>query len=313
MPPLHLLRAFTCVVDHHSFARAAQELRMTPSSVSRLVKALEQELGTQLLNRSTRAMSLTAAGQALHAECGSAFAQLRGAYEAAGRQSAQHGQPRGLLRLSVPVSFGRTHVLPHLADFLRLHPGIELDLLMTDRYVDLVAEGVTLAIRIGRLDDSSLVARKLMDNRRLLVAAPAYLERHGAPAAVAELAQHACLNLAVNRDAELWRLAGPEGERSLRPQGRIRADNGDAIRRFAIDGLGIAFLSSATVAAALGSGELVQVLPQWSGRPTGVYGVCPQRPAPPPARAAMDFLAGRWPEAPAAHASRIHLEVDKFT
>lgn len=298
MPPLHLLRAFTCVVDHHSFARAAQELRMTPSSVSRLVKALERELGTQLLNRSTRAMSLTAAGQALHAECGSAFAQLNSAYAAAGQhasQNSQHAQPRGLLRLSVPVSFGRTHVLPHLAEFLRLYPGIELDLLMTDRYVDLVAEGVTLAIRIGRLDDSSLVARKLMDNRRLLVAAPAYLERHGAPGGVAQLGAHECLNLAVNRDAELWRLAGPDGERSLRPQGRIRADNGDAIRRFAIDGLGIAFLSSATVAAALDSGELVRVLPQWSGRPTGVYGVCPQRPAPPSARAAMDFLAGRWP------------------
>ncbi|WP_200955847.1 LysR family transcriptional regulator [Massilia sp. Root418] len=125
MPPLHLLRAFTCVVDHHSFARAAQELRMTPSSVSRLVKALEQELGTQLLNRSTRAMSLTAAGQALYAECGSAFAQLRSAFQMAGQQQAQ---PRGLLRLSVPVSFGRTHVLPHLAGFLHQHPEIELDL-----------------------------------------------------------------------------------------------------------------------------------------------------------------------------------------
>ncbi|KQV79501.1 transcriptional regulator [Massilia sp. Root351] len=294
-PPLHLLRAFTCVVDHHSFARAAQALRMTPSSVSRLVKALEQELGTQLLNRSTRAMSLTAAGQALYAECGSAFAQLRGAYETASHQYAEPSQPRGQLRLSVPVSFGRTHVVPHVAAFLRRYPGIELDLMMTDRYVDLVAEGVGLAIRIGRLDDSALVARKLMDNRRLLVAAPRYLEQHGAPADVAGLSRHACLNLAVNRDAELWRLTGPDGERSLRPQGRIRADNGDAIRQFAIDGLGIAFLSSATVAAALRNGELLQVLPQWSGRPTGVYGVCPQRPVPPPARAAMDFLAGRWP------------------
>lgn len=291
MAPLHLLRAFSCVVEHHSFARAAQELRMTPSSVSRLVKALELELGTQLLNRSTRAMSLTAAGQALYAECASAFAQIGSAYAVAGQQQAQ---PRGLLRLSVPVSFGRTHVLPHLADFLRLHPDLELDLLMTDRYVDLVAEGVTLAIRIGRLDDSSLVARKLMDNRRLLVAAPRYLEQHGTPAGVAELAQHQCLNLAVNRDGELWRLSGPDGERSLRPQGRIRADNGDAIRQFAIDGLGIAFLSSATVAAALDSGGLVRVLPEWSGRPSGVFGVCPQRPAPPSARAAMDFLAARW-------------------
>lgn len=289
--PLHLLRAFASVVEHHSFAKAAQELRMTPSSVSRLLKTLERELGTPLLIRSTRAMSLTAAGQALHAECGSAFAQLRSAYEAAGRHAAQ---PRGMLKLSAPVSFGRTHVLPHLAEFLRLHPALQLDLLMTDRYVDLVAEGVTLAIRIGRLDDSSLVARKLLDNRRVLVAAPRYLELNGTPSDAGDLAHHACLNLAVNRDAELWRLVGPEGERSFRPLGRIRADNGDAIRQLAIDAMGIAFLSSATVASALSEGTLVQVLPEWTGRATGVYGVCPQRPAAPAAKAAMEFLASRW-------------------
>ena len=289
--PLHLLHAYASVVEHHSFARAAQALRMTPSSVSRLVKSLERELGTQLLVRSTRAMSLTPAGQALYAECGSAFAQLRGAYDAAGRHE---GRPSGLLKLSVPVSFGRTHVLPHLAGFLRQHPGLQLDLLMTDRYVDLVAEGVTLAIRVGRLDDSSLVARKLLDNRRVLVAAPAYLEQHGTPASVEELDSRDCLNLAVNRDAELWRLTGALGERSFRPQGRIRADNGDAIRQMAIDAMGIAFLSSVTVAAALRDGALVQVLPQWTGRPTGVHGICPQRPVPPAAKAAMDYLAARW-------------------
>lgn len=289
--PLHLLRTFASVVEHHSFARAAQELRMTPSSVSRLVKSLERDLGTQLLVRSTRAMSLTAAGQALYAECGSAFAQLRGAYQAAGQQDAQ---PRGMLKLSVPVSFGRTHVLPHLAGFLRLHPALQLDLLMTDRHVDLVAEGVTLAIRVGRLDDSSLVARKLLDNRRVLVAAPRYLEQHGVPAEVEELASHACLNLTVNRDAELWRLTGAQGERSLRPQGRIRADNGDAIRQLAIDAMGIAFLSSATVASALRDGALLRVLPDWAGRATGVYGVCAQRPVPPAAKAAMDFLLDCW-------------------
>lgn len=290
-PSLHLVRAFVAVVDHHSFAKAAAELNMMPSTVSRLVKTLEQELGVMLLNRTTRAMSLTDAGQRYFSDCGGAFEQLRGAYE---RVRDEQHLPRGKLRLSVPVAFGRTHVVPHLSTFLQTFPELEIDLLMTDRYVDIVAEGVTVAIRIGRLQDSTLIARKLLANRRILVAAPDYLQRQGIPQEVDDLERHQCLVSTANQDGELWRLFGPAGERSVRPRGKVRADNGDAVKQFCIDGLGIAFHSAVNMADAIRSGELVQVLAQWSGRETGVYCVFPPRPLGPAARAFIEFLSSCW-------------------
>ncbi|HTD04462.1 LysR family transcriptional regulator [Undibacterium sp.] len=293
-PSLHLVQAFVAVVEHHSFARAAQDLNMTPSSVSRLVKSLEQQLGVLLINRTTRAMSLTEAGQRYFSDCGAAFEQLRGAYE---RIRDEQDLPHGTLKLSASVSFGRSHVVPHLSAFMEAYPQLQLDLLMTDRYVDIVAEGVAVAIRIGRLQDSTLIARKLLDNRRILVAAPRYLERHGVPAQVEDLKQHECLVSTASHDGELWRLFGPTGERSFRPRGRMRADNGDAVKQFSIDGRGIAFHSAVTMAESIRLGELVQILPQWTGRETGVYCICPPRPIGPAARAFIEFLSSRWKEA----------------
>lgn len=296
-PSLHHVRAFVSVVKHHSFAKAAQELKMTASSVSRLVKALEQELGVLLINRTTRAMSLTDPGKHFYADCGAVFDQLQSAFE---RVRDEHDRPRGILKLSTPVSFGRTHVVPHLTAFLEAYPEVHLDLLMTDRFVDVVAEGVVVAIRIGRLDNSSLVARKLLSNRRVLVASPDYLDRRGVPCEIEDLKEHECIILTVNRDGEHWRLVGPEGARSIRPAGRARADSGDAVRQFAIDGMGIGFLSAVTVAEAMRSGQLVQILPQWTGRDTGVYWVCAHQPVDPAARAVIDFLASRWKESDAS-------------
>lgn len=290
-PSLHHVRAFVSVVKLRSFAKAAVELKMTASSVSRLVKALEQELGVVLINRTTRAMSLTDPGKHFYADCGAAFDQLQSAFE---RVRDEHDRPRGILKLSTPVSFGRTHVVPHLAAFMEAYPEVQLDLLITDRYVDVVAEGVLVAIRIGRLDNSSLVARKLLSNCRILVASPAYLAKRGVPAELDDLKQHECIMLTVNRDGEHWRLVGKHGERSIRPRGRARADSGDAVRQFAIDGMGIGFLSAVTVAPTIRSGELVQVLPQWTGRDTGVYCVCAHQPVDQTARAVIDFLSKRW-------------------
>lgn len=290
-PSTHLVHAFVTVVKHHSFARAAQELDMTPSSVSRLVKSLEQHLGVTLINRTTRAMALTEAGQRYFSDCAAALEQLRGAFE---RIRDERDLPHGILKLSVPVAFGRSHVVPQLSAFMETYPQVQVELVMTDRYVDIVGEGVTLAIRIGRLQDSSLIARKLLDNRRILVAAPRYLERHRAPASVDDLAQHACLVSTASQDGEYWRLFGPGGERLFRPRPRIRTDNGDAVRQLAVDGHGIAFHSAVTMAGSIRRGELVQVMPQWTGRETGVYGVYPPRPLGPVGRAFLEFLAARW-------------------
>ncbi|MGE6468665.1 LysR family transcriptional regulator [Serratia proteamaculans] len=290
-PSLHLVKVFVAVAEHQSFARAAQMLNMTPSAISRLVKKLELQVDMLLINRTTRAMSLTDAGQRYFTDCSAALEQLRIAYE---RMRDEQSQPRGTLRVSTSLSFGRLHVAPHLSAFMSQYPQLRIDMLMTDRYVDIVAEHVAVAIRIGRLPDSSLVARKLLNNRRILVAAPNYLQQHGIPETLEELQRHECLVSTASHDGEKWRLFGVEGETLFRPKGRMRADNGDAVKQFCLDGQGIAFHSAVTMADAINSGELVQVLPQWTGRETGVYSVYPPGPVGPAARALVEFLSHRW-------------------
>jgi DNA-binding transcriptional LysR family regulator len=295
-PALHLVRAFVAVAERQSFARAAEDLGMTASSISRLVKSLEQHLGVALISRTTRAMSLTDSGQRYFAECSAALDQLRGAWE---KLRDEQKLPRGILKLSIPVAFGRMHVVPHLSAFMLDHPDVQLDLVMSDRYVDIVGEGVTLALRIGQMDDSSLIARKLLRNRRILVASPEYLQRHGTPASVEDLQAHRCLISTASHDGESWRLCGPTGERSFRSRRHLRADNGDAVHRFCLDGHGIAFHSAVTMADSILNGELVQLMPGWSGRETGVYAVRPAHPPGPTARAFLDFLTTRWTASPA--------------
>jgi DNA-binding transcriptional LysR family regulator len=290
-PALNLIRAFVAVAECRSFAKAAQKLGMTSSSVSRLVKTLEQQLGAPLIMRTTRSMSLTEVGQRYFADCSVGFEQFRVAYR---RMQMDQGALRGPLKVSMSVSFGRQQVVPHLAAFMQTYPELELDLVMTDRYVDIVTEGVAVAIRIGRMQDSSLVARKLLKNRRILVAAPSYLERHGIPVDVDDLHQHQCLVSTANHDGQLWRLFGPTGEHVHRPSGRMRADNADAIVQVCLDGFGIAFHSAVSMAEAIEAGRLCHVLPQWCGRETGVYSVFPPGPVLPAARAWVEFLVFRW-------------------
>lgn len=288
---LHLIEVFACVVEEHSFSKAAHKLRMTPSAVSKLVKALERDLGAQLLRRTTRSMAMTDAGREFYLECAESLDRLRAACRRAQESS---DAPHGTLRVSAPLSFGQSRVMPHLGDFLDAYPEVDLDLVLTDSYLDLVAERVGLAIRIGQLDDSTLVARKLLPNRRVLAAAPSYLERHGVPEDVEALKDHACLVSTAKR-GELWQLIGPAGaERSIRPVGRARANNADAVKRLAMDGQGIVFLSVVSLTNELKSGALTQVLPAWTGRETGVYAVYPPGPVSPAARTLTDFLAARW-------------------
>lgn len=301
-PPLHLVQTFISVVEHNSFARAAEALAITPSSVSRFIRMLEEQLGSTLLNRTTRTMSLTETGQRYFSECQQALGQLR---DAADRVRDEQIQPQGRLVVSAPVAFGHTHVVPHLAGFLRAFPEIQLDLRLNDGYVDLVAEGVMLALRIGRMKDSSLVAHKLLENRRILVASPGYLALNGTPSTVDELAHYECIVSAASHDGRLWRLFSQDGQRTLQPGGRINVDNADAARRLCIDGMGIAFHSALTMSAAITAGDLVQVLPQWTGRETGLYCVRPQRRMGPAARVFVDFLSARWLNAEAVTAERL--------
>jgi DNA-binding transcriptional LysR family regulator len=202
------MKVFCAVVEAESFTGAAARLEMARSMVTKHVGALEEHLGARLLNRTTRRVSRTEAGHAYYERCRELLAELEEMDAAVHRLDER---PRGLLKVSAPVSFGVRHLAPAVAGFMALHPELRIDLQVNDRVVDLLEEGFDLAIRIGRLADSSLVARPLATTRMLLCASPAYLERHGAPAAPADLAQHRCLAYSLQSTRHEWQLTAPDG------------------------------------------------------------------------------------------------------
>ncbi|QZP07628.1 LysR family transcriptional regulator [Caenibius sp. WL] len=233
-----------------SLAEAARRLRLSPMKATRLISALEEELGTRLLHRTTRALSLTDDGRAFlpHAralieERSAALASVRGA--GAG--------PTGLLRISASLAFGRQVIAPLAVEFMQNWPDAQIDLRLSDTVVDIVAEGIDLAIRIAELRDSELIARRIADNPRLLVAAPSYIERFGTPASLQDLERHECL---TNNATTHWPFRLKSESRAIRIKGRFTANSIDAIHEACRGGLGIACLSDWDVAADLRSGAL---------------------------------------------------------
>ena len=288
------LRAFVGVVEAGGFTRAAARLGLAKSIVSRRVARLEASLGARLLARTTRNVSATEAGAAFHARCVCVLAELDEAREeVAGRE----GGVVGTLRIAAPLSFGIAHLAPALARFAAAHPRLSLDVAYGERLVDLVAERFDAAIRIGALVDSSLVARRLAPVRTLAVASPAYLERRGAPDTPEDLAAHDCLtySAAVN-GAETWRFRASDGRHiTVRPHGRFRADNGEALVAAALEGLGVTVLPTFLAGAALRSGALLPLLPAFPMPELGLHVVRPPGgPAPARLRALIDFLAERF-------------------
>lgn len=285
--------ALTRAVDCGSFSAAARELGVRPSSVSRLVAALEVEFGAQLLRRSTRRLSLTESGLACYERAQRVLAEI-GDMRAA--LSDGQASPRGLLRINAPVSFGHRHVAPHLPDFLARHPELRIDLDLTDHTVDLVEAGADLAVRIGALQDSGLLARRLAPQRRYVVASPSYLRQAPPLEQPEDLAAHDCLAFHL-QPGECW-LLGSEGGpvREVRVRHRLRANNSDALLAAAIGGLGVALLPTWLVAEALAEGRLVRLLPAYTGRFTrreqGIYGVWQRNPhLVPKVRLFLDHLA----------------------
>lgn len=281
------LEIFTRVVASGSMSEAARELGLQTPVISKRIKRLEERLGSRLFHRTTRQISLTEAGEGFHERVLAALAGLEEA-EAflAGRSSAVTGR----LRVSAPTSFGRMHIAPYLTRFFSLYPDVELQLTLTDAFQDLVAEGFDLAIRIGELPSSSLVARKLAAVRRILCATPDYIERHGAPLAIEDLERHVCIPAHNNA---YWHLSGPNGPVALRPVGPLSTNSSEVVREAVLSGLGIAFRSTWDVGPDLRSGRLVQVLPEWEGSSdVGLYAVYPSRQhLPAKVRAFIDFLA----------------------
>lgn len=296
---LALARTFLAVADRLSFARAAGVLGLPASTVSRRVARLEAALGVRLLQRTSRRVALTEAGRLYQERAEAGLALLVEAEDAA--RSLQD-EPSGTLRLHLPVTFGRLHVSPLLPGLLARYPRLALEASFTDRYADLVAEGVDLALRIGGdLPPSELVARRLASIERVLCAAPAYLARTGVPATPAELGRHQCLNFTPYRGGDLWRLEGGRGEcAEVRVHGRLAADNGAALLDGAVAGCGIALLATFVIDDALRRGVLVRVLPGWrAAGEVGLYAVyAGRRHVPAKVRATIDYLAGHFAPVP---------------
>ncbi|EON19729.1 LysR family transcriptional regulator [Cupriavidus sp. GA3-3] len=289
---------FLRVLDLGSISAAARSLDLSVAVASQRLQRLERELGVRLLHRTTRRLHATPEGVVL-AEQGRALVDD---LEALGTSLRQAGTGvSGTLRVTTSSSFGRLYISPLLPEFLALHPGLTLSVNLTDNVLDLVSAGFDLAIRIGALDDSTLVARRLANNRRLLCAAPDYLRRRGTPRTPQDLARHDCLVLVGSQGRQdVWRLGdGAGGEIAVRVRGRIEANTGELLSDAALAGFGIALHSTWHVCADLRAGRLVQVLPDYPLADTGIYAVMPQRRlVPPRVRAFVDFLAGRFGDTP---------------
>ncbi|MCP5152551.1 MAG: LysR family transcriptional regulator [Ectothiorhodospiraceae bacterium] len=293
MDRLQAMTAFVRVVEQGSFARAADRLGMSVSSVSRLVAELERHLDARLLNRTTRRLSLTETGQDFHQRCVQLLSDLEEAEEAAGAGSAR---PRGTLRVSAPITFGTRHLAAAVAEFVDIHPGLRLELDLSDRGVDLVDEGFDLAVRIGPVGAGSLVARRIGTTRMVCCAAPRYLARRGTPRTPADLAEHDCLTYEYSADRDLWRFRGADSAvHDVRVEGPVHANNGRFLEALAVAGLGITFEPDFIVGPDVRAGRLVPLLTEFEAPASGIHVVYPsRRHLSAKVRAFTEFLATRF-------------------
>jgi len=291
--------AFVRVVETGAFSRAAERMGMAKSIVSRRVARLEEQLGARLLTRSAQGASPTDVGQAYFERAANVLAELEAAQEVVAEAVTQIAGP---IRLSAPLSFGVQHLAPALAEFAAEHPKVELDISFEDRPVDLVAGGYDLAVRIGALKDSSLIARKIAPVRKVAVASPAYLARRGRPEHPRDLAGHDIL-LYAN---ETWRFRVGKGWDYAKGQPRLRADNGEMLRAAAVAGLGICILPSFIAAPGFEAGTLEPLLTDYPMEEGGLHAVMPSRATTARVRALVDFLAARFGPEPSWDPCWIH-------
>jgi len=290
------LVVFHAVVKHASYVKAAEELSLSASGVSRIVTRIEERLGVRLVQRTTRKLSLTEAGSAFYARTSQILMDLAEA-EAEVQETQLH--PRGTLRMSASIVFGQLYVAPLLDQLLSRFPELSVELNLGNRFVDLIEEGVDLAIRIGSLGDSRLVARRLCTNKRILVASPSYLERRGTPKSVDDLREHDCVVFTGFSKPREWKLLGPKGTVTVAVSGRVTTNNVEVLTSTAKHGHGITVGATLSVGPALLSGELVRVLPDYEFEPTAVFAVFPSsRQLSSKVRATVDFFAENLKDPP---------------
>jgi DNA-binding transcriptional LysR family regulator len=285
---LPALRAFISVVEAGGFNRAAEQLQASAAAVSRRVSGLESALGVKLLNRTTRHVDLTEAGRQFYADVVNIIASLEEAEE-----KIQSGRTtvKGNLRIAAPLSFGIGRIAPILPKFMKQHPGLKVHLQLEDRFTDLVAEGIDVAIRIGSLKSSTLVATRLASVPRVFCASPQYLAERGEPEQPADLSRHDCLHYSLLSTREDWSFAQGAETSDIEISGPLSTNNGDVLKDAAIQGLGIVLMPTFIVEDALADGRLKLILRDYCPAPFGLYAVRPSRHyTPVKVRVLIEFL-----------------------
>lgn len=282
-------RSYCRVVETGSFSAVAGEMTTTQPTISRHVAALESHLDTLLLQRSTRALTPTDEGMLFYERAKAVLAAVADAEDLVGRRRLV---PSGQLRVACPVVFGSMQLLDRLHRFLLRYSDLDIDLVMREEFADLVEEGFDLAIRIGELDETGLVARLLGTTRRITVAAPAYLAARGTPRHPSELVQHDCILFTRFAGGTLWQFDGPDGAVSVPVSGRLRSNNSEAVRRSAINALGIAVLPTWHFAEGIEAAGLTRILSDYEPKPLPIHAVyASRRHVSPKVRALIDFLS----------------------
>jgi DNA-binding transcriptional LysR family regulator len=297
MDKLKAMNAFVKVVALGSYAEAGRALGLTRSAVSKAVMELEQLLGARLLDRTTRRVSATEAGLAYYESCVDVLARVE---ETEMQVSRLHDEPKGVLKINAPVSFGALHLGPLIAEFMGSYPDLKIELTLNDRFIDPIEEGVDITIRIGILADSSLVARRLAPARRVLVAAPDYLKRLGVPKDPDDLIQHRCLNYGHSTTLQRWQLTRDGQTIGVAINSVLCSNNGDVLRAAALAGQGITKLPTFLVGPDIKAGRLMVVMPKYPPTELGMFALfAPNRYLAAKTRLLIDFLAARFGERPA--------------
>ena len=292
MDKLQAMNAFTKVVATRSFAEAGRRLGLTRSAVSKAVMELERELGARLLDRTTRQVSPTEAGLAYYERCISILAQVE---ETEIQISRLHDEPKGVLKINAPMSFGMLYLGAAVADFMARHGDLHVELTLDDRFIDPLAEGVDVTLRIGTLTDSSLIARRIAPARRVLIASPGYLARHGTPRSPADLVAHRCLTYGHASFAQRWPLTEGGKPVSVPISAALSSNNGDVLRAAALRDNGITILPTFMVGPDIEAGRLAVVLPDNQPLELGIHALyAPNRYLAAKTRVFIDFLLERF-------------------